>query len=138
MDPYYPYNHWPYQHTELQSTQPRTETEKPCEDTCKRQILESERDNVNNYTESENMYEQPTAMTSSVRPTLCMNFIPQSTPIEMYSPMVPLPPGTPVIYSPPIDMQYISSPQFVYPPTPPAAWYPTGVNSHGFIFPRPQ
>lgn len=135
----------------------KTETEKPCEEVSKPQIPENQKTNIN-FTENENVYEPPTALASSpVRPTVYTNFTPQSTPVEMYSPMMPLPPGTPVIYTsappevtemvlsspsviytPPVDMQYMSPTQFVYPPTPPAAWYPAGVNSHGFIFPRPQ
>ncbi|KAJ8975252.1 hypothetical protein NQ317_012468 [Molorchus minor] len=90
------------------------------------------------------------------RPTLCTTLTPQATPVEMFSPVMSLPPGTPVIYAPappemtdmmmpspivytpPVEMQYISPGPYVYPPTPPAAWYPTGVNSHGFIFPQPR
>lgn len=79
-----------------------------------------------------------------------------SPPSPIY-PIYSVPPGTPIVYtapempdlimsahpssvpmfSPPIDMQYMTSSPFIYPTTPPASWYPPGVNSQGFIFPTP-
>lgn len=78
---------------------------------------------------------------------------PPSPQVEMYQPVYPTaPPVTPVIlasdmsgmmmpspqvamYSPGIEMPFIPTSPFIYPPTPPAAWYPSGINSQGFIFP---
>lgn len=149
MEPYSQYSYWPQQPIELQPLQPKMEIEKSSENS---KTPENQNQNTNPFVENDNIYEQST-IHSPARHTVCTNLTPQSVPMEMYSPMMPLPPGTPVIYAPappemvvssppilytpPMDMQYLS-PQFVYPPTPPAAWYPTGVNAHGFIFPKPQ
>ncbi|XP_060525117.1 putative bifunctional UDP-N-acetylglucosamine transferase and deubiquitinase ALG13 isoform X2 [Cylas formicarius] len=80
-------------------------------------------------------------------------------PVEIYSPMVlpsgaivytPLPsdievmPSSPLLYTPPIDVQYIAPPNYVYTPPQSAQWYHTPppsafpCNSSGFIFPQPQ
>ncbi|CAH0552570.1 unnamed protein product [Brassicogethes aeneus] len=88
-------------------------------------------------------------------PPLNMSLAAPPQMMEMYSPMIPIPPGTPILYAPapempemmipttpytvftpPVDVQYVSPGPFVYPPTPPAAWYPSHpINSQGFIFP---
>lgn len=80
-----------------------------------------------------------------------------NTPVAPNSPHFPVfsvPPSTPIIYtgtdvpdlilqsplpmySPTVEMQYITPPPYMYPATPPPAWYPPGVNSQGFIFPTP-
>ncbi|KAL3277618.1 hypothetical protein HHI36_012959 [Cryptolaemus montrouzieri] len=73
--------------------------------------------------------------------------------IGVYSSVIPVPPGTPVIYNPPpeimvpttpvsmytssIEVPYMVPESYSYPPTPNTAWYPLGVNSQGFIFPTP-
>ncbi|XP_056644416.1 protein ovarian tumor locus-like isoform X3 [Diorhabda sublineata] len=81
------------------------------------------------------------------------------TPIEPYSPMVQVPqmgqgtsilytgappppaqqevtevllPTTPVLYTPPVEVPYVQSSPYVYPPTPPPSWPYT---PQGFIFP---
>lgn len=79
---------------------------------------------------------------------------PTTQPVEVYSPVIPIPPGTPVIfthpteiqdmmvptppflYTPPVDVQYVSPAPYFYSPTIPTTWYPMGVNSQGFIFPN--
>ncbi|XP_044257856.1 putative bifunctional UDP-N-acetylglucosamine transferase and deubiquitinase ALG13 [Tribolium madens] len=81
---------------------------------------------------------------------------PPNSQVEVFSPVIPIPPGTPVIYAhtpdgsemvvpappfqvytPPVDVQYISPAPFFYSPTIPTTWYPLGINSQGFIFPTP-
>lgn len=88
--------------------------------------------------------------------TLEQSMVCQSMPrvnpqMGMYSPIIPVPPGTPVIYSPTaeiivpttpihmytpsVEVPYIVPEQYSYAPTPNTAWYPVGVNAQGFIFP---
>ncbi|KAG5891944.1 hypothetical protein JTB14_002220 [Gonioctena quinquepunctata] len=78
-------------------------------------------------------------------------FAPPSPSVEVYPPVMPYPPGMPVLYTPsPADMTemvmpltpvmyteipHMSPTPYIYPPTPPATWYPTGVTPQGFIFP---
>lgn len=102
------------------------------------------------YAES---YETPPA---KERPTL--PFLPPNTqPVEVFSPVIPIPPGTPVIYAsptdvadvvmpvaapyqvytPPVDVQYVPPSPYYYSPTISTTWYPMGINSQGFIFPPP-
>lgn len=110
-------------------------------------------------------YATSTNTSTTERPTLCTNLTPQS-PIDMfpphyppYSPIIPMSATTPqpiiqyssqlpdivvpqapyTVYTPTMDIQYVTpNPTFVYQqPTPPATWYPAGINSQGFIFPTP-
>lgn len=75
-------------------------------------------------------------------------FISVGTPIIYGAAPVPevptemIMPTPPVVFTTPqmahMDVQYVSPGPFVYPPTPPASWFPPGVNAQGFIFPRPN
>lgn len=81
------------------------------------------------------MYSQQYAPYSPIIP------IPPPPQTIMYSPQVPdmmVPQQPYTVFTPTVDIQYVSpNPPYVYPPTPPATWYPAGINSQGFIFPPP-
>ncbi|XP_044756221.1 uncharacterized protein LOC123314884 isoform X2 [Coccinella septempunctata] len=96
-------------------------------------------------------YHENSDYTSLEQPVVCSS-VPRVNPqMGMYSPIIPVPPGTPVIYSPTaeiivpttplhmytpsVEVPYIVPEQYSYPSTPNAAWYPVGVNAQGFIFP---
>ncbi|XP_019880683.2 OTU domain-containing protein 4 [Aethina tumida] len=105
---------------------------------------------------------QPEPSHHPERPTLNTSLTTSTHHMDMYSPMIQMAPGTPVIYTapppqasdmtdlmmpstpilyppppppPPMDMQYVTPGQYVYPPTPPTTWYPAQINSQGFVFP---
>ncbi|GJQ74236.1 hypothetical protein Trydic_g19142 [Trypoxylus dichotomus] len=104
----------------------------------------------------DNMYGSPIPIIASNRSVCTTPLTPTSPQVEMYPTFFgPPPPITPVIYAPPeiaeimipsphvpvyspaIEMSYISPSPFIFPPTPPASWYPPAINSQGFIFPTP-
>ncbi|KAK9881067.1 hypothetical protein WA026_014412 [Henosepilachna vigintioctopunctata] len=88
------------------------------------------------------------------QPMVCSPVPRVNHPMGVYSPVLPVPPCTPIIYSPPaeimvpttpvpmytspIEVPYIVPETYSYPPTPSTAWYPVGVNAQGFIFPTPN
>ncbi|KAJ8955781.1 hypothetical protein NQ314_006848 [Rhamnusium bicolor] len=152
VDPYPHYGQWAQPSSEFHPSPLKSDPDKTLDDS-RSQTTQTETGHYQ-YTQNENNYDpQTTVSPSHERSTLCTTLTPQNTPVEVYSPMISIPPGTPVIYAaapemtemmmpttpimytPPVDMQYVSPGPYVYPPTPPAAWYPAGVNSHGFIFP---
>lgn len=89
--------------------------------------------------------------TALEQPMMCSSVPRINSQLGMYSPILPVPPGTPVIYSPTaeiimpttplhmytpsVEVPYIVPEHYSYPPTPSAGWYPVGVNAQGFIFP---
>ncbi|KRT82153.1 hypothetical protein AMK59_4122 [Oryctes borbonicus] len=101
----------------------------------------------------DNMYGSPVPLVATNR---SVGTTPTSPQVEVYPTFfAPPPPVTPVIYAPPeiteiiipsphvpvyspaIEMSYISPSPFIFPPTPPSSWYPPAINSQGFIFPTP-
>lgn len=112
--------------------------------------IKDEMNNSVQFTNYDSSYEE-----RKERLTLCTSLPPPSPQIEVYSPVIPIHPGTPVIYThppemteillpgtpvqmytPPVDLQYLSPGPYIY-PTPPGPWYPPGIGSQGFIFPTP-
>ncbi|KAI4458993.1 otu domain containing protein [Holotrichia oblita] len=108
------------------------------------------------YTYYDNMYSSPVPMVANDRSVCTTPLTPISPQVEVYPTFfAPPPPVAPVIYaspeiteillpsphvpvySPAIEMSYISPSPFIYPSTPPATWYPPAINSQGFIFPTP-
>jgi hypothetical protein len=100
--------------------------------------------------------EAPNQYGENYEPQTGLTIPPPNPQVEVYSPVIPIPPGTPVIYAhpsempemmvptapfqvytPPVDMQYVSPAPYFYSPTIPTTWYPLGINSQGFIFPTP-
>lgn len=72
----------------------------------------------------------PTPMYAQPVPTSPIMY---STP-EISEVVIPQTPQMPV-YSPQMELSYMSPAPYIYTPTPPSAWYPPGINSQGFIFP---
>lgn len=108
------------------------------------------------YTYYDNLYSSPVPMVANDRSVCTTPLTPISPQVEVYPTFfAPPPPVAPVIYaspeiteillpsphvpvySPAIEMSYISPSPFIYPSTPPATWYPPAINSQGFIFPTP-
>ncbi|KYB29260.1 putative bifunctional UDP-N-acetylglucosamine transferase and deubiquitinase ALG13 isoform X2 [Tribolium castaneum] len=105
---------------------------------------DEDNENVDNFQEYAGNFE---AQPAKEIPPLILP--PPNPPVEIYSAVIPIPPGTPVIYThtpegpemmvytPPVDVQYVSPTPYFYSPTIPTTWYPLGINSQGFIFPTP-
>ncbi|XP_023014868.1 uncharacterized protein [Leptinotarsa decemlineata] len=154
VEPYQAYPQWSSPPFELQPPPPpRNDSEKrlPPENQDKVETPQQEMPNVN--TNSKNEVNNNNEIQSPVVPSQerMLTFTPQSPSVEVYPSIIPFPPGTPVVYThaPPdlsemvlpmtpvmyTELPHMSPTPFIYPPTPPATWYPAGVTQQGFIFP---
>ncbi|XP_018327502.1 protein ovarian tumor locus-like isoform X2 [Agrilus planipennis] len=84
----------------------------------------------------------PVMYPPSPHPGTPIYYIPPPPPTPTVQPkvadlVIPMSPMS--VYTPPADVQYMSPASFVFPTprTPQPAWYPSNVNSQGFVFPTP-